>query len=137
MLLGINLPTSLPVERDSKHAGMAPAVGFEPTTNRLTADRSTTELRWITFAPPLERRISCASSSNGQVVLSKAAGRDFDVSPNDSSRLWQRLFRRAMLDCFRARLNGPEAAVAWCLVSFVCGDVSISHLERPPGELSA
>src|SRR5262245_19931983 len=28
--------------------GMAPAVGFEPTTNRLTADRSTTELRWIT-----------------------------------------------------------------------------------------
>src|SRR4029077_18321199 len=25
----------------------APAVGFEPTTNRLTADRSTTELRWI------------------------------------------------------------------------------------------
>jgi hypothetical protein len=26
---------------------MAPAVGLEPTTNRLTADRSTTELRWI------------------------------------------------------------------------------------------
>ena len=26
---------------------MAPAVGFEPTTNRLTVDRSTTELRWI------------------------------------------------------------------------------------------
>ena len=25
---------------------MAPAVGFEPTTNRLTADRSTTELLW-------------------------------------------------------------------------------------------
>ena len=25
---------------------LAPAVGFEPTTNRLTADRSTTELRW-------------------------------------------------------------------------------------------
>jgi hypothetical protein len=29
---------------------MAPAVGFEPTTNRLTADRSTTELRWIFFS---------------------------------------------------------------------------------------
>ena len=28
-------------------ASLAPAVGFEPTTNRLTADRSTTELRWI------------------------------------------------------------------------------------------
>src|SRR6476620_4185910 len=27
---------------------MAPEVGFEPTTNRLTADRSTTELLWIT-----------------------------------------------------------------------------------------
>src|SRR6266498_3632591 len=26
---------------------MAPGVGFEPTTNRLTADRSTTELPWI------------------------------------------------------------------------------------------
>ena len=26
---------------------MAPEVGLEPTTNRLTADRSTTELRWI------------------------------------------------------------------------------------------
>jgi hypothetical protein len=29
---------------------LAPAVGFEPTTNRLTADRSTTELRWIKFS---------------------------------------------------------------------------------------
>ena len=28
---------------------LAPAVGFEPTTNRLTADRSTTELRWIVY----------------------------------------------------------------------------------------
>ena len=28
---------------------MAPEVGFEPTTNRLTADRSTTELLWIVF----------------------------------------------------------------------------------------
>jgi hypothetical protein len=32
----------------TRSARMAPAVGFEPTTNRLTADRSTTELRWIT-----------------------------------------------------------------------------------------
>jgi hypothetical protein len=29
---------------------MAPEVGFEPTTNRLTADRSTTELLWITYS---------------------------------------------------------------------------------------
>src|SRR5438128_2087057 len=32
----------------TRFARLAPAVGFEPTTNRLTADRSTTELRWIT-----------------------------------------------------------------------------------------
>ena len=30
---------------------MAPEVGFEPTTNRLTADRSTTELLWNADAP--------------------------------------------------------------------------------------
>src|SRR3954471_9403534 len=30
---------------------MAPEVGFEPTTNRLTADRSTTELLWIVLSP--------------------------------------------------------------------------------------
>ena len=33
-----------------QYSSLAPAVGFEPTTNRLTADRSTTELRWIFFA---------------------------------------------------------------------------------------
>src|SRR5947208_14804220 len=37
------------LENKPKTFEMAPAVGFEPTTNRLTADRSTTELRWITF----------------------------------------------------------------------------------------
>jgi hypothetical protein len=34
---------------------LAPEVGFEPTTNRLTADRSTTELLWIAIRS-LERR---------------------------------------------------------------------------------
>jgi hypothetical protein len=34
---------------------LAPAVGFEPTTNRLTADRSTTELRWIVLLPRSNR----------------------------------------------------------------------------------
>jgi hypothetical protein len=42
---------------DSLRACVAPAVGFEPTTNRLTADRSTTELRWIAGA-----YISCTDS---------------------------------------------------------------------------
>ncbi len=45
------------------HWLLAPAVGFEPTTNRLTADRSTTELRWnfwvaregVNFAQPSQR----------------------------------------------------------------------------------
>ena len=35
----------------------------------LTADRSTTELRWI-FPRPIERRICCASLLNRQVLLS-------------------------------------------------------------------
>src|SRR5689334_21653149 len=34
------------IEGDFRGLALAPAVGFEPTTNRLTADRSTTELRW-------------------------------------------------------------------------------------------
>ena len=34
-------------QRRARPVKLAPAVGFEPTTNRLTADRSTTELRWI------------------------------------------------------------------------------------------
>jgi hypothetical protein len=37
----------LSANNDFADSKMAPAVGFEPTTNRLTADRSTTELRWI------------------------------------------------------------------------------------------
>ena len=36
------------LETNFEKTELAPAVGFEPTTNRLTADRSTTELRWIT-----------------------------------------------------------------------------------------
>src|SRR5438552_18597675 len=39
---------SAPTRRLSSYPILAPAVGFEPTTNRLTADRSTTELRWKT-----------------------------------------------------------------------------------------
>ena len=35
---------------------MAPEVGFEPTTNRLTADRSTTELLWNVSVGSTESR---------------------------------------------------------------------------------
>jgi hypothetical protein len=37
-------------KKRAKFLKLAPEVGFEPTTNRLTADRSTTELLWITGA---------------------------------------------------------------------------------------
>src|SRR5436189_1708034 len=47
---------------------LAPAVGFEPTTNRLTADRSTTELRWI-FSVAVGERISCLRDLWRQVLL--------------------------------------------------------------------
>src|SRR5882762_5219815 len=66
------------LSRRDKIAKNTPAVGFEPTTNRLTADRSTTELRWIalvnaehTLASPFalgkrrfryKRRAACAAS---------------------------------------------------------------------------
>src|SRR6266404_5496297 len=45
---------------------MAPAVGFEPTTNRLTADRSTTELRWIDLVLLLSAGVYLAHSSGGR-----------------------------------------------------------------------
>jgi hypothetical protein len=43
--LSVGIPQN--VDPEIHQERMAPAVGFEPTTNRLTADRSTTELRWI------------------------------------------------------------------------------------------
>ena len=52
------------------HEGLtAPAVGFEPTTNRLTADRSTTELRWISARLRL--------SADSHFVRISAAGKRF------------------------------------------------------------
>ena len=50
---------------------MAPAVGFEPTTNRLTADRSTTELRW-NFRRRLRGRICCPPSPRAASLFSHA-----------------------------------------------------------------
>src|SRR6266566_786647 len=45
---------------------LAPAVGFEPTTNRLTADRSTTELRWIAY---------CSKNRQTHFAHSRARGK--------------------------------------------------------------
>jgi hypothetical protein len=38
------------INSHNRRLKLAPAVGFEPTTNRLTADRSTTELRWNNYS---------------------------------------------------------------------------------------
>ena len=44
-LADVKFPRGILQNVDPKHGGkVAPEVGFEPTTNRLTADRSTTEL---------------------------------------------------------------------------------------------
>ena len=56
------------------YARIAPEVGFEPTTNRLTADRSTTEL--------LRNREPFREIANRRVV--KAGGGEF---PANVSRL--------------------------------------------------
>jgi hypothetical protein len=54
---------------------MAPEVGFEPTTNRLTADRSTTELLWIVnFLRSSERREIGADATARQVIWLRGLG---------------------------------------------------------------
>ena len=47
-LSDVDLSVGIPQDVDPEihRERMAPEVGFEPTTNRLTADRSTTELLW-------------------------------------------------------------------------------------------
>ena len=60
----------LPAEQIARRDDLklAPAVGFEPTTNRLTADRSTTELRWI-FSLAVAERESCPRDMRRQVRI--------------------------------------------------------------------
>src|SRR5947207_6084922 len=63
---------------------MAPAVGFEPTTNRLTADRSTTELRWIFFSRLRSVYLACAIC-DGKCFLAvkkNAAGKQRPLQQN-------------------------------------------------------
>ena len=49
---------------------MAPQVGFEPTTNRLTADRSTTELLRSVEAASMGRRRT--SECDGWLIVAPA-----------------------------------------------------------------
>src|SRR5699024_12017509 len=42
----LELTDASPLAQQTKHKKIAPQVGLEPTTDRLTADSSTTELLW-------------------------------------------------------------------------------------------
>src|SRR5215470_4072150 len=66
---------------------LAPAVGFEPTTNRLTADRSTTELRWI-ISLFIEIYNNIASANIWGLTLSYDTTMLSDMIAN---RIWTRI----------------------------------------------
>src|SRR5437763_4802000 len=67
-------------ERKLKTFEMAPEVGFEPTTNRLTADRSTTELLWNDDLPRKSGVTVCAHGVARQVIWLR--GRDLNPRPS-------------------------------------------------------
>src|SRR5436190_9485843 len=58
--------------RDRKPRRMAPEVGFEPTTNRLTADRSTTELLWIVDCVKTGEDTSCPLIFGWQAAIGES-----------------------------------------------------------------
>lgn len=55
---------------------MAPEVGFEPTTNRLTADRSTTELlrNYLSDSVSLNRLIPASRDSTTELLRNHKGG---------------------------------------------------------------
>src|SRR5580765_5538142 len=59
---------------------LAPEVGFEPTTNRLTADRSTTELLWNEIFAAKNGVTVCARGCARQVIWLR--GRDLNPRPS-------------------------------------------------------
>jgi hypothetical protein len=76
---------------------VAPAVGFEPTTNRLTADRSTTELRWNVFRISTEGRAYIlrteALAASGNRLIPTLSGLCYlTYAGSFLSRLWERIF---------------------------------------------
>src|SRR5438876_4957254 len=82
---------------------LAPAVGFEPTTNRLTADRSTTELRWIVSAKKI-----------GEIYLahSLSAGKRQSVNPDysrDSTTELRWITQLKNRECIFSRSHSREA----------------------------
>ena len=63
---------------------LAPEVGFEPTTNRLTADRSTTELLWIT---QLKTRVGIFAHDWLQATANALIGLQIDASGVAATKL--------------------------------------------------
>src|SRR5262249_33961187 len=61
-------PQRFDQRRRKVHHAVAPEVGFEPTTNRLTADRSTTELLWNRFHARLSGVELCPAEAGRQVI---------------------------------------------------------------------
>ena len=66
-------------EKNGESRKVAPEVGFEPTTNRLTADRSTTELLWIALRSN-ERPEICPDALARQVIWLR--GLDLNQRPS-------------------------------------------------------
>src|SRR6266581_2547574 len=64
---------------------LAPAVGFEPTTNRLTADRSTTELRWILTRGRLRGVYLAQSNMCGKRYFATKENAEFGLRTIDSN----------------------------------------------------
>ena len=74
--------------------GLAPEVGFEPTTNRLTADRSTAELLRIRQQSEKSRVLRCCqggdkirfppASEDGSIVVTALISRKCDIPTREA-----------------------------------------------------
>src|SRR5438034_9820294 len=60
------------LSRKVRNLKLAPEVGFEPTTNRLTADRSTTELLWIVDCVKTSEDTSCPLIFGWQAAIDES-----------------------------------------------------------------
>ena len=88
---------------------MAPAVGFEPTTNRLTADRSTAELRWISGD-------GIRNTGRFLPAIKKLSDQDMkNYSKARISSTFRRMAEVARLSCQGCSLPPPGACIQHCL----------------------
>src|SRR5438132_3681942 len=78
--------------RKVRNLKLAPEVGFEPTTNRLTADRSTTELLWNVSAGSTESHPTEENWLRGLDLNQRPSGYEPDELPGCSTprdKLWR------------------------------------------------